>query len=156
MLATKLQVAISKIMAKYEISKSAAVLLAVTQGCHIEQALSPADYEIFNGRYKRKLVDIVKAGRENSHIPKAELERQRREQCTASFQQIRENEKIEGVRVTLKGMFEQWDSHDLTWKIKTITFAKKYSDEEYAKLIIAKEKDCDIISQASAEKESAI
>ena len=82
MLAAKLQVAISKIMAKYEISKSAAVLLAVTQGCHIEQALSPADYEIFNGRYKRKLVDIVKAGRENSHIPKAELERQRREQCT--------------------------------------------------------------------------
>jgi hypothetical protein len=45
-------------------------------------------------------------------------------------------------------MLEQWNFHtDLNWRIKAISEAKKYPDLECAKLLIAKEKDRDIIFQ---------
>ncbi len=54
---------------------------------------------------------------------------------------------LEQKNEQFKGMLEQWDIHDLQWKIKAIAFAKKNSDFEYAKLIIEKEKDYDSSSQ---------
>jgi hypothetical protein len=148
MIAAELQVGLSKVMAKYEISKCAASLKMITDGLFFDGAISEEVYELFNQRYQRKLVEIAKEGRENSHIPKLELEKQKREQCQVGAQKIREKERLEGAAVALKGMCEQWDLHtDLAWRMRTVTFAKKYPDNEFAKLIIVKEKDCDIISQ---------
>jgi len=59
-----------------------------------------------------------------------------------------EKTKLTGAALALKGMLEQWDIHtDLDWRTRAIAYAKKYPDLEYAKLLIAKEKACDIISQ---------
>lgn len=147
-------IALAKLQGSLEISKCAAVELALNQGLFDLGVLSPGNYEVFDARYKRKLEDIImenKAKRENSHIPKLELEKQKQALCQGAAQKETDKAYMVKIAATLKGMWEQWDSHtDLAWRIKTIAFAKKYPELEYAKLLIAKEQKCDIISQGEA------
>jgi hypothetical protein len=156
MLNATFYVAISKLQAKLECSKSAAILYALGDGLFYNGMMSEDDHDLLAKRYGRKLKDVIAGGKENSNIPKLELEKQKREKCQASAQNARSNEQFEGIKETLKGKYEQWDSHpDLDWRFKTIAYAKKYPDLEYARLLIDKEKKCDIISQESSQKESA-
>jgi len=160
MLAAELQVGLSKIMAKYEISKSAAVLLMITGKLYEEGAISQEVMDLFSQRYRRRLVEIAKEGRENSHLSKLEIEKQKRSQCQASAQQAISKEKLEGVAAAFRGIYENWDREpyksDLNWKIKNLAYAKKHPEFEFARLIIAK--DCDTISPKERDKqgESAI
>ena len=141
--------AIAKMMGELGIGKSAAIELALNQGLFDLGMLTEEDYRFFDARYKRKLRDIIaenQVKKENSHLPKLELEKQKRTQCQTSVQKARETESLLQVAATLKGKLEQWDAHDLAWKVKTVQYAKKYPENEYAKLILAKEQECDIIS----------
>lgn len=143
--------AIAKLMGELGIGKSAALELTINRGLFDLGALSKEDFELFDLRYRRKLVDIInenKAKREDSHLPKLELEKKRKERLMATVHQVIPRDKLEGTAATLRGMLEQWEIHtDLGWRIRTIAYAKGYPDNEFAKLIIAKEKECDNISQ---------
>lgn len=145
-------VALSKLQGDLEISKNYSVELALNQGLFNLGVLSREDFEIFDKRYRQKYVDVVaenKEKRENSHLPKLELEKQKRAQCQSGAQKEKENADFAKAAVSLKGMWEQWDLHtNLAWKLKTIAYGRKFPDLEYAKLLIAKEKECDTISQA--------
>lgn len=152
-------IALAKLQGKLEISKCAAVELALNKGLLELGVLSSEDYEIFDVRYKRKLVDIIaenKAKRENSHLSKFELEKLKRVQYLTSAQKMKADEQLDGINAALKGMYEQWNSHDLNWKIRTIKYAKKHPEDEYAKLLIGKEKECDNVSHSLIDGESAI
>ena len=150
MLNATFYVGITKLEARLECSMSAAILYVINEGLLKEGVISQEDHDLLKQRYGRKLKDVVaeaQVRRENSHISKLELERQKRELCQASARKTEEESQLEKVNVTLKGSYEQWSDHDLAWKIKTLAYAKKYPELEYARLIIVKEKDCDIISR---------
>ena len=67
-------VGISKLMAKLECSKSAAVLYALNDGLYKEDVISKEDHDLLAKRYGRKLKDVIAAGREDSHKPVLALE----------------------------------------------------------------------------------
>jgi hypothetical protein len=147
MLNATFYVGITKLCARLECSKSAAILYALNDGLFLNGTIDEGDHDLLALRYGRKLKDVIAQGKENSHIPKLELEKQKKEQCQALARKTEEESQLEKVNVTLKGKCEQWSVHDLTWKIKTLSYAKKHPELEYARLIIAKEKECDIISR---------
>jgi hypothetical protein len=150
MLNATFYVGITKLQARLECSKSAAILYALNDGLFWNGVISEEDHDLLDKRYGRKLKDVIAEGKENSHVPKLELEKQKREQCHASVQRVRSDEQLEGIKKALKGKYEQWGSHpDLDWRIKTVAYAKKYPELEYAKLLIEKEQTCEIISQGS-------
>jgi hypothetical protein len=69
-------------MAELEISKSYAILLTINEGLFHLKKITPEDYELFQKRYTRKLVDVIAenaASRENSHTPVLEKEREKAE-----------------------------------------------------------------------------
>jgi hypothetical protein len=123
-------------MAKLECSKSAAVLFALNEGLFKEGVLSQEDHDLLAKRYGRKLKDVIAAGREDSHKP------------VLSLEQLKQKQALEQKDKVFRGILEQWNIHtDLSWRIKVISDAKKYPDLEYAKMLIAKGQECDIISQ---------
>lgn len=155
MLNATFYVAITKLCAKLECSKSAAILYALNDGLFFNGVEDEGDHDLLAIRYGRKLKDVIAEGKENSHTPKLELEKQKRNQCQASAQKVRSDEQFEGIKAALKGKYEQWDSHpDLDWRLKTVAYAKKYPEQEYAKLLIEKEKTCDIISPIGSLEDS--
>lgn len=132
MLNATFYVAISKIMAKLECSKSAAVLYLLNEGGFKEGVISKDDHALLAARYSRKLKDVIAAGREDTHKPVLTLEQQKREQKEKQF----------------KGMLEQWELHpDLNWRIKVVAEAEKYPELECAKLLVEKGQEGDVISQ---------
>jgi hypothetical protein len=148
MLNATFYVGITKLQALFEISKSAAILYALNDGLFLNGSISEEDHDVLAKRYSRKLKEVIAEGKENSHISKLELEKQKRVQCQSSAQKETEKNRLANVAFILKGCWEQWDSHTgLEWRLKTVAYAKKYPDMDYAKRLIAKEKDCDIISQ---------
>ena len=151
-------VGVTKLSARLECSKSAAILYALNEGLKNEEVISQEDHDLLKQRYGRKLKDVIAEGKENSHISKLELERRKRiEKLQAAFQIVKPEDPQEVTKNILKGKYEQWDSHpDSAWRIKTIAYAKKYPENEHSKLIIAKETKRDIISQSPTEGESAI
>ena len=123
-------------MAKLECSKSAAVLYALNEGLFKECVISEEDYTLLKRRYGRKLKEVLAEGKENSHKPVLTLE------------QMKDQQMRDSINRTLKGIIDQWDIHtELEWRIKAIKFAEKNAGLENAKLLIAKGKNCDIISQ---------
>jgi hypothetical protein len=144
MLNATFYVGITKLQARLECSKSAAILYALNDGLLLNGAISEEDHELLVRRYGRKLKDVIAEGKENSHVSKLELERKKRQ---AMFCPQKDSSDLQITRL-LRGIWEQWDTHiDLAWRIKKIAYAKEYPDNEFAKLIISKEKECDIISQ---------
>ncbi len=140
---------IAKLMGELEIGKSAALQLALNQGLHDFNVLTDEEYLILDARYRRKLKDIIEENRvkrENSHLPKVELEKLKR----AEHEKCQQEVVIQLKEKQLRGMWEQWDLHtDLNWRIKVVAEAKKYPDLEYAKKLILKGEQCDIISQGA-------
>jgi hypothetical protein len=140
MLNATFYVGISKLMAKLECSKSAAVLYALNEGLFKECVISEEDYTLLKRRYGRKLKEVLADGKENSHKPVLTLE------------QMKDQQMRDSINRTLKGIIDQWDIHtELEWRIKAIKFAEKNAGLENAKLLIAKGKNCDIISQGLGE-----
>ena len=70
MLPAEFYIAISKLMAEYDISKSAALLLVINDGLKKRKLLTPEVYDIFKARYTRSLLTIVQAGRDTRANPK--------------------------------------------------------------------------------------
>ena len=137
MLNATFYVGVTKLSARLECSKSAAILYALNEGLYKEGVISEEDLGLLAQRYGRKLKDVIAAGREDSHKPVLTLE------------QLKKKELLEQKNEQFRRMLEDWayPGHDLTWRIKAISGAEKYPDLEYAKLLIAKRKECDIISQ---------
>lgn len=146
-------IAIAKLRGKLEIGKGAAIQLCLNMSLFNLGVLSEEDYKIFDLRYRRKLIDIIeenKFKRENSHLSKLELEKLKQKNIALESEKQKET-VLSDLDKMFKGQLEQWDDHDLNWKIRVVSFAKKYPENEYAKQIVAKENDGDIISQTSKE-----
>lgn len=159
MLNATFYVGITKLSASLECSKSAAILFALNEGLMKENVISQEDYELLKQRYGRKLKDVITEAqikKENSHIPKLELEKKKQEQTQNLIrQEIHADQKEKQVDLTLKGVLEVWTQHDVSWQVKQLNYAKKYPENQYAKQIIAKEKECDIISRPEELKKDA-
>jgi hypothetical protein len=128
MLNATFYVGISKLMAKLECSKSAAILYALNEGLYKEGVISQEDYDLLAKRYSHKLKDVIAAGREDSHKPVLTLEK------------IKAQRTLEQKDRQFKGVLEQWDwAHaNPNWKQKTIAEAKKYADKlQSARAILA-------------------
>jgi hypothetical protein len=124
-------VGISKLMAKLECSKSAAILYALNEGLFREDVISQEDHDLLAGRYGRKLKDVIaqaQAKKEPSHVP------------VLSIEQKKEKDLLEQKDRQFKGMLEQWDSHpNLEWRQKAFVGAEKFKDRlDSAKLLLAK------------------
>lgn len=156
MLNATFYVGITKLSASLECSKSAAILFALNEGLRKENVISQEDYELLKQRYGRKLKDVItesQVSKENSHISKLELERQKRAEIIAKINDqkpgLSQNEK--NIKLVLKGMVEDWDRHkdlnnpaDLKWRANAIKFAEDHPDNENAKILLAKERECAI------------
>lgn len=150
MLNATFYVGLTKLCARLECSKSAAILYALNDGLFLNGAITEEDHDLLAKRYSRKLKDVIAQGKENSHISKLDLEKQKQALCQSGVMKEKEKTDLAKVAAALKGMWEQWDLHtDLVWRIRTVAYAKKYPEQEYAKLLIGKEKTCDIISQGT-------
>lgn len=124
-------VGISKIMAKLECSKSAAVLYVLNEGLYKEGEISQQDYELLKKRYSRKLKDVIaeaKIRREPSHVP------------VLTIEQMKEKQLLEQKDKQFKMMLDQWDLHPSgVWRVKAFTEAEKWKDKlESARLLLAK------------------
>jgi hypothetical protein len=120
-------VGISKLMAKLECSKSAAVLYALNEGLYKEGVISQEDHDSLAKRYGRKLKDVIAAGKEDSHKPVLTLERLK------SHQYLDKMDKI------FRGKLEQWEDHPKPeWRGKTFRLAEEFADTlESARDILA-------------------
>ena len=127
MLNATFYVGISKLMAKLECSKSAAVLYAINEGLFKEGLISQEDHDLLAARYSRKLKDVIVAGREDSHKPVLTLEK------------VKVQQDLERMDRIFKGRLEQWDVHpNPEWREKTFHLAEEYSDRlESARDILA-------------------
>ncbi len=124
-------VGISKLMAKLECSKSAAVLYALNEGLFKEGLISQEEHDLFAKRYGRKLKDVIaqaQVKREPSHVP------------VLSIEQRKEKEVLEKKDKQFRGMLEQWSIHsDSGWRQKAFAEAEKWKDKlESARLLLAK------------------
>ena len=131
MLNATLYVGISKLMAKLECSKSAAVLYALNEGLFRESAISQEDHDLLAKRYARKLKEVIaatQAKKEPSHVP------------VLSIEQGKDKANLEQKDRQFRGMLEQWDQHpDVEWRQKAFAGAEKFKDRlDSAKLLIAK------------------
>jgi hypothetical protein len=81
-------------------------------------------------------------------------------ECSATIVLSKEQQDkkllLERKENQFKGQLEQWDDHpDPKWRIRAIAEAEKYPELEYAKLLIEKGRNCDIISQKEESRESS-
>jgi len=140
MLNATFYVGISKLMAKLECSKSAAVLYALNEGLFKEGVISQADHDLLTKRYGRTLKEVIaetQIMKEPSHVP------------VLTIEQRKEEEFLERKDKQFKGMLEQWKIHtDLNWRIKAVSDAQKFRD----KLQSAR----DLIVQSETKMETAI
>jgi len=121
MLNAVLYVGISKLQARLESGKSAAILYALNEGLFKEGVITKEDYELLAKRYGRRLIDVVaeaQAQREPSHVPVLAIEKQK------------EQRELENKDKQFKGMIEQWKDHlELNWRIKAVADAEKWKDK---------------------------
>jgi hypothetical protein len=95
-------VGISKLMAKLECSKSAAVLYALNEGLLKEGVISQEDYDLLHQRYGRKLKDVIaetQTKREPSHVPVTTIEKMKAKQ----------RQHIDYSTLTLEQLQERYD-----------------------------------------------
>lgn len=131
MLNAPMIVALARVQAKYEISKSAAVLATLNEGLHSLGAISEDDYELLKKRYLlRKLRDIIEEGktkREPSHVSVIDIERRK------------EQKLLEDKDSTFKNVLKDWDldhPHKPNWRANWISEAKKYPQLPHAQKIL--------------------
>ncbi len=137
MLNATFYVGVSKLMAKLECSKSAAVLYALNEGLFKEGVISQEDYDLLRKRYGRKLKDVMaQAKKESSHVP------------VLTIEQRKEKQLLQQKDKQLRGMLGQWDLHpNLEWREKAFAEAEKFKDKlDSARELLAKGGECDIIS----------
>lgn len=111
-------VGVSKLMAKLECSKSAAILYALNEGLFREDAISKEDHDLFAKRYGRPLKEVIaeaKERREPSHV------------SVLTIEQRKEKRILESKDRQFMGMIDQWNDHkDLTYRVKAVADAEKY------------------------------
>ena len=118
MLNATFYVGISKLMAKLECSKSAAILYALNEGLYKEGVISKEDHDLLAKRYGRKLKEVIAAGKEDSHKPVLTLEK------------IKVQRDLDRMDKILRGRYVQWAEHpDPEWRRKTFQLAEKFADK---------------------------
>ena len=121
MLNATFYVGVSKLMAKLECSKSAAILYALNEGLWKEGVISQDDHDLLVGRYGRKLKDVIaqaQVKREPSHVP------------ILSIEQRKEKEFLDQKDKQFKGMLAQWNIHkDRNWRVKAVSEAQRFKDK---------------------------
>ncbi len=137
-------VGVSKLMAKLECSKSAAVLYALNEGLFKEGVISKEDHDLLAKRYSRTLKQVLEQSqgkRENTHVPVLTLE------------QLKEKQLLELKDQQFRGVLQQWEAHpDLDWRRNKISDAKKYQEKlQSAKDVVALELRYNI-AESSKEK----
>jgi hypothetical protein len=70
------------------------------------------------------------------HLKKYSQPLTAKEELTDS--QLKEKERLEKENHYFKAVLEEWDNRPIEWKNKMISYAKKHSESENAKLLIAK------------------
>ena len=108
-LPTELFMGLIKKMASYEIGKSAAILDSLNEALFEEGFINAETYEKFRGKYRRKLVDVVKQ-KERSPVTKPQ-----------DIEQLK-------LQKTLVMVIEQWDIHDQPWREKWVSKSKELED----------------------------
>ena len=116
-----------KLQADKDLGRTYAGLLPFVEGLYRLGYLSPVVYEEYIRKYSQPL--NVKNEQTSDEKKQSEF--------------LKEKDK------QFKGMLESWDleHYNLNWHEKAVAEAKKFPNLEYAKLLIAKGKDCDVISQ---------
>lgn len=119
-LPAELYVGISGVQYKYEIGKSASILLMITEGLHSEKLITEEAYKKYQRQYQKKLVEILK---------KTE---------SLTKEQIEENEKHKQLEKEFNMVIDQWSIHpDLKWRLQKVQRAEKYKDKiPSAKLLL--------------------
>jgi len=146
-LTTEHYLAVISVQNDLKIGKSASILLMVNLGLFTAGYIDEKTFEVFKARYSKPLKEIVEENRrkkENSHIPKKEVELQKtREEL--SKQQLETKAQIQSVddRV-FKAQLEEWETRDFNWRLKTYRYAKKHPENSFALQIIAKAENSDI------------
>ena len=102
MLNATFYVGLTKLCARLECSKSAAILYALNDGLLLNGAISEENHDLLAKRYGRKLKDVIAEGKENSHTPKLELEKQKKVD-NATLAKVKTEEQLEGIKAALKG-----------------------------------------------------
>ena len=124
-------VGVSKMMAKLECSKSAAMLYLLNEGLYKEGLISQQDHDLLAKRYGRKLVDVqaeAQIKKESSHMP------------VLTIEQLKEKAILEQKDKQFKGQFEQWEIHpDPIWRAKGLSAAEAWKDKlDSARLLLKK------------------
>lgn len=113
-------VGISKLMAKRECSKSAAVLYALNEGLFRLDVIKKEDYEFLAERYGRKLKEVIEEAqkkREPSHVP------------VLTIEQTKEQLRLTSKNGQFKGMIDQWKAHPQTdWRNNAVADGEKWKD----------------------------
>jgi hypothetical protein len=76
-------IGVARLMGSLEISKPAAVLLAINEGLYRLNAISEADYKLLDARYRRPLRDVIaerQGKKEPSHVPVLTIENMKAKQ----------------------------------------------------------------------------
>jgi hypothetical protein len=130
-LSKDLYVGFIKLQADRRLGRSYAGLLPLTEGLYSLGYISKTVYEEHIKKYSQPLTD---------------------EKPVLSLEQEKEKKFLEQKNKQFKGMVEQWDETHFKpdWHGKVVAEAEKYPDLEYAKLLVAKGKHRDIISQGEA------
>ena len=121
MLNAVFEVAITKVQARLECGKSAAILYVLNEGLFLLGDVSKENHDLLARRYGRKLIDVLterKMMRENSHVPVLTLEQQKEKQL------------LEQKDRQFKGMLDQWAEHRSgDWRRRAAVEARKYVDK---------------------------
>jgi hypothetical protein len=111
-------VGITKLSARLECSKSAAILYALNEGLFREGVISQEDHDLLAGRYGRKLKDVIaqaQAKREPSHVPVLTIERKKTKQ----------RQHVDYSTVTLEELQKRFDKATDQIEIQLIAFEAK-------------------------------
>jgi hypothetical protein len=126
-LPAELYIGISKVQAKLEIGKSAAILDMINEGLFQRGFISETVYVEMKRKYERSLLEIVK----------------KKKQEPITHQQLVEQNELKKKEKLFSEVIEQWTIHpSLKWRNNWTKEAEKWKDRvPNAKLILALAKD---------------
>lgn len=126
-LPAELYIGISKVQAKLEIGKSAAILNMINEGLFQRGFISEAVYAELKRKYERKLLEIVK---KNKVKP-------------ITHEQLMEQQELKKKEKLFSEVIEQWSIHpSRKWRNDWTREAERWKDKvSNAKLILALAKD---------------
>lgn len=95
-LPAELYVGIAGVQYKYNIGKSASILLMITKGLYTEGLISQETYEKFKERYQKELTKIVK--RESSEVKTEPILKEKPKKAYVDYSKLSDDELLERYR----------------------------------------------------------